>query len=110
MKYETIVSIAIFTLCLNACKKQEITNEGLPPCLQAKIEAFKQESGAESIIKILKPGGPLYWFVDSYGDGVEDVVDENCTLICIADCECVGTFVQCDDTQLNFPLETIWKK
>ncbi len=111
MKLSIIVSIAIFSISLCGCnKRQESPNETLPPCLQDKIEAFKQWPYAKSIIKILRPDGPLFWFVDRFYDGGEEVLDENCQFVCLADCECVGNIVQCDGSHLNFPLETIWKK
>jgi hypothetical protein len=55
------------------------------PCLEMKISEFKKDSSAEAIWKFEHPKGPYYWFEDKYGDGIEEVVDENCILICISD-------------------------
>jgi hypothetical protein len=108
MKHAHLLLITFLALGLGACKKQEAPPVELSDCLQDKFEAFKLETGAESIIKILRPNGTLYWLVDSYADGVEEVIDEQCQLVCIADCECGGNIVFCDDTHLNFPMETLW--
>lgn len=82
----------------------------ITPCLDEKIKDFKKEYSAESIVRIDKPGEALYWFIDIYGDGFEEIFNEKCELVCVTDCECVGTFVQCDETQFDYPMVTIWEK
>lgn len=111
MKHSLSILITLSILCIGACKKQDCSEEQVSDCLQTKFEEFKQISYAHSIIKITRPDGTLYWFVDSFADGGEDVLNEDCEVVCIADCECDGsTIVFCDETHLSFPRETIWKK
>lgn len=99
-------------LCFCFCKKQETPQqEEISDCLEIKFEEFKQDPWSESIIKINRPDGPLYWLVDKFADGVEEIVDQDCNVVCIADCECVGgTIVFCDQTHFDFPQETIWEQ
>ena len=108
MKISYTYSMVFGALLIFGCKKDE--SENPIACIDAKIEAFMQDPSAKSIIKIDKPGDTLYWFEDVYGDGVEEVLNEFCELVCITDCECTGDFVFCDDTHLDFPKEVIWQK
>ncbi len=108
---QKLLFVAFFALLLASCKHPEQEPTTNPSaCLEAKIEAFKQDPSAQSIVKITRPNDTLYWFVDSLADGYEEVLDENCELVCVADCECTGNIVFCDDTHLNFPQEIIWEK
>ena len=111
MKYSKTTLIAFAILALSACKHTDQENPSpLSTCLEDKIEAFKLEPFAQSIIKITRPNDTLYWFVDSIADGGEDVVNEDCELICVEDCECVGNIVFCNETHMNHPKEVIWEK
>ncbi len=109
MKNDVAFAFLLCLLSLFGCmkdKQEPLTTS----CIEAKIEAFKQDPSAAAIIKIEKPGEPLYWFQDVYGDGVEEVVNDLCEFVCITDCECIGDFVFCDETHFNHPMETIWEK
>ncbi len=97
----------------SACKKEKpavVTGPVLTECLEAKLEEFKQLPWAVKIVRINRPAGTLYRLKDSYVDVGEPVLDEQCTLICTADCECDGSLIQCDGTFLDFPTETIWER
>ncbi|MBC7773983.1 MAG: hypothetical protein H7246_00990 [Phycisphaerae bacterium] len=108
MKYLVQTLFLFFALLLAFCKHPEQANPS--NCLADKIEAFKQVPWAQSIVKISRPNDTLYWFVDSIADGGEEVLDENCELVCVADCECIGNIEFCDETHFNFPMEIIWEK
>jgi len=111
MKKTSILFSAAFALILSACCKHPEEPTPKPSeCISAKIEAFKQQALSQSIIKITTPNDTLYWFVDSLADGGEMVLNESCELVCTADCECVGNFVFCDGSHLDFPMETIWEQ
>jgi len=105
MKNSLSILLMICLFCLYSCHDSlEVTG-----CLEDKFEEFKQDPWAESIVKINKPGEPLYWFIDTVADGVEEVLNEECELICIADCDCTGLGL-CDASHLDYPRETIWEK
>jgi len=112
MKNLILLFVASFALLLSACCKHPEASDPTPSeCITAKIEAFKQTPDAQSIIKINRPYGTLYWFVDFSADGGEAVLDENCELVCTTDCECDGSLIKlCDGSHLDFPLEIIWEK
>jgi hypothetical protein len=111
MKNLILLFAASFALLLSACCKHPEASDPTPPeCITTKIEAFKQKPWAQSIIKVTRPNDTLYWFVDSIADGGEEVLNEQCELICTADCECDGTIVFCDGSHLDFPQEIIWEK
>jgi len=110
MKRYLLFVAAFFVFLHPSCKKLEAQSGELSDCLQAKFEAFKQTPSAHSIVKISRPDGPLYWFLDTTADGGESVLDQNCELVCVEDCKCIGNIVFCDDSHLNFPKETIWQK
>lgn len=107
MKYLiSVFSATLLLLSATACKKQE----EFSGCLQEKFEEFKELSYAHSIVEIKRPDGPLYWFVDAHVDGGESVLNQDCELVCTADCECDGNVVFCDKTHTDFPQKVIWKK
>lgn len=110
MKHFIFFALLFVSFSFSNCKKCDQPQQGIPACIQAKIDAFKQLSYAESVIKISNPDGDLYWFVNEYADGGEEVLNEDCELVCTADCECAGSIVLCDGTQLDFPQVTIWHK
>ncbi len=106
--------LVVFLCCLFACKKEK---SPLVPvvaeCLEVKFEAFKQTPGASKIVRINRPSGALYWLVDgSIADNGEPVLNEQCEVVCTADCYCIagGSLVLCDGTFLDFPQETIWER
>lgn len=99
------------TLCLFAsfgCKKDK--EEEISDCMKDKIEEFKQTQYAESIIQINAPQGTLYWFVEVTVDGGEDVMNNDCEVVCQADCFCGPGANVCSDALFNNPMETIWEK
>jgi len=83
-------------------------SEAVTPCIEERIDQFKLDMGAESIIKIERPEGLLYWFVDEVADGSEDVLTEDCSLFCITDCYCV--LKGCDEAIFDLPRKIIWTK
>ena len=91
-----------------ACKEK--TETVYSDCLEEKIVAFKNEQYTQRIVKITRPDGNLYWFVDGFVDAGEEMVNEDCEVVCITDCECDGNIVYCDSTHFNFPQETIWER
>src|SRR5687767_2302096 len=100
MKYSRSSFFLFGLLFVFACKEDKIQCDEL----QNKIEEFMQEPSAESIVKIFKPGETLYWFVDSNIDAGEEVLNEECELVCIADCYCApGSIPFCDETYLDYP-------
>ncbi len=105
----TIFSLALAAaLAFAACdKKQPEPAEN--QCIDAKIEAFKSEPGAYQVVKITSPARTLYWFVDSYADGGEEILDIECNVVCITDLEGF-TDIPCDDTIFNGTHEVIWQK
>jgi len=114
MKHTLPFLLFILSLCLSFCKKQDCTPvpKETSTCLQAKLDEFKQTLGAEAIVKILRPQGPLYWLVNFSIDSGENVLDENCEVVCITDCECIinSPLYDCTGAELDFPRETIWHK
>lgn len=111
MKPVFLILAILIPCCFFTCKKQDCHNENaIPPCIEAQIEDFKQETYATSVIKISRPDGPLYWFVDEIADAGEKVLDENCELVCVTDCECDGDLVFCDGSHFDFPQEVIWQR
>ena len=108
MKNSASIVSTLFLFSFLACKKAD--EPKFSECIESKIEEFKQQPWADSIVKIKKPGETLYWFVDTTVDAGEGVFNENCDLICTTDCECDGDFLFCDETHLHFPKEVVWKK
>jgi hypothetical protein len=92
-----------------ACKDK--TETVYSDCLEEKIEAFKNEESTQRIVKITRPDGNLYWFVGGAIDAGYEMMNEDCELVCITDCECDGNvIIICDSTHLDFPQETIWER
>ena len=85
------------------------SSDPVTPCIQQKIDEFKLEQSADKVIRIDKPGDPLYWFVDEIADGFEGVFIDTCGFVCVTDCECI-TEHGCDSCIFNFPQEIIWEK
>jgi hypothetical protein len=102
--YLSCIAMVFFSACDDSCPTESFT-----PCIQQRIDAFKQDPSAESIIKIDRPGSPLFWFVDIEADGVEDVVTADCSFVCITDCECITEHL-CDNAIFDFPRTVIWSK
>ena len=96
--------MVLFLSCDENAKPDPVT-----PCIQQKINEFKLVSSAESIIKILRPEGDLYWFVDDEAVGFELVSDSNCGFVCVTECNCVSEH-GCDASIFNFPRKVIWEK
>ena len=94
-------------LALAGCDKCPETVENA--CIDQKIEAFKTEPGAYRVVKITSPARTLYWFVDSYADAGEEIVDIACNVVCITDLEGI-TDIPCDDTIFDGQQEVIWQK
>jgi hypothetical protein len=109
MKNAFTIAVTLCLFPLFGCKKDKEESLNIS-CIEEKIETFKQDPSAAAIVKIEKPGDTLYWFEDIYGDGIEEVLNESCEVVCITDCECTGNFVFCDETHFNHPMEIIWEK
>ena len=99
-----VVAVVFFSSCEDSCPSESYT-----PCLQQRIDEFKQNPSAEAIIRIERPGDSLFWFVDKEADGVEEVVTADCSFVCITDCECITEHL-CDEAIFDFPRTTIWMK
>ena len=99
-----VISILLFTSCEENAKPDPVT-----PCIQEKIDEFKLDSTADSIVKILRPEGILYWFVDNEAVGFELVSDSNCGFVCVTECNCI-TEHGCDPLIFSYPREVIWEK
>jgi hypothetical protein len=109
MKKITLFLSITIILMATACKEKAETVYS--DCLEEKIAAFKSEEGAQRIVKITRPDGNLYWFVDGYVDTGEEIVNEDCDVVCTTDCECdESVIISCDSTHFNFPQETIWEQ
>lgn len=109
MKKITLFTCLTIFLLATACKKK--TETVYSNCLEEKMEAFKNEESTQRIVKITKPDGNLYWFVDGYIDTGEEIVNEDCEVVCITDCECdESVIISCDGTIFDFPQETIWER
>ena len=107
MQYFNSIFIITSLFLLNACHQDKLECDDL----DNKIDEFKQEPLAESIVKIFKPGETLYWFIDSINDSGEEVWNEDCEVVCIADCYCgPGSIPFCDETYLDFPREIFWER
>lgn len=104
---KSLLLLLIMGILYGGCTKS--SSDPVTPCIQEKIDAFKSDQGAQEIIKIVKPGDPLYWFVDEIADGVEEVFNEDCSFVCITDCYCI-TEHGCDASIFNFPREILWEK
>ena len=81
----------------------------LTSCLDTKISEFKNDLSAKAIWKLDHPDGPYYWFEDILGDGVEEVMDESCVVICITDYE-GEVSNECEDHIFCHPRQLLWKK
>lgn len=111
MKHFLHTLLVLLLFQMTACERKDCRCDPPPPCIEAKIESFKLQPHAQAIIKITRPNDTLYWFVDSIVDAGEEVLDENCDQVCVADCECDGgTIVFCDESHFGFPMETIWEQ
>jgi hypothetical protein len=109
MKKNTLFTCITIILMATACKDK--TETVYSDCLEEKIEAFKNEESTQRIVKITRPDGNLYWFVGGAIDAGYEMVNEDCELVCITDCECDGNvIIICDSTHLDFPQETIWER
>jgi hypothetical protein len=105
-KKALLITFSLLLLSFFACKQ---TDPPEPTCIDAKLEEFKESPFSAKIIKIDKPGGALYWLVDSVFDAGEEILNEQCEVVCVVDCECTGV-VFCDAAIWDFPQETIWEK
>ena len=104
LSYIAVFSFLLFLGCDENSKPDPVT-----PCIQQKIDEFKQDSSAEAIIKILRPEGDLFWFVDDEAVGFELVSDSNCGFVCVTECNCVSEH-GCDPLIFSYPREVICEK
>lgn len=98
--------IISFWIFLFSCKEDNPVNS-IPDCLQQKIDDFKQDPHAQSIIRIQKPGDTLYWFIEDT-ESFDVILSEDCLFTCV-----VAPFISehiCDSTILDFPQEIVWEK
>lgn len=105
---KSILLLSFLAMLLLSCDRSEHAGP-FTACIQERIDEFKLEPSAQSIIRINRPNDPLFWFVDSQGDGVEAVVNEDCTFICITDLEGISEDY-CENEIFLFPREVIWEK
>ena len=108
MIMKNLILWSLILLVSSACDKDE-ASPTIHTCIYNRIQQFMVEEGAHSIIKINRPGEPLYWFRDAYVDSGEAVVNSDCTFICITDCECTGSNL-CDNSIFQHPREIVWEK
>lgn len=108
MKCQLLSAFAVFSIFVGACKKSvEIPT----PCIEQKIEEWKQKASASAIYRIDAPEGALYWFVDNVVDAGEYIYDKSCQPVCVTDLEGF-------DPQVNFcipgifdaPRTKIWER
>lgn len=96
-------------LVASACDKTRQPAQS--ECIKQKIEAFRAEPDAARIIRITGPDRVLYWFEDSLADGVEEVVDVECNVVCITDIEGISDPVPlCDGSIFDGQQEVVWQK
>ena len=107
MKY--LAFILFLALVYYNCTDDDVNPGSLTPCLEQKFEDWKQDPGAESIVRIERPNDTLYWFVDVVADGFEEVVSSNCLFVCVTDCNCI-TEHGCDPGIFSFPRTVLWSK
>jgi len=104
---KSILFLLFMGILYGGCTKS--SSDPVTPCMQQKIDEFKLDQGSEKIIKIEKPGDPLYWFVNEVADGFEGVFNEDCGFVCVTDCGCI-TEHGCEPSVFNFPQEIVWEK
>lgn len=80
-----------------------------PECIHERIEEFKKETDAQMIIRIDRPEGTLYWFINFHVDTGEEVLSEDCEVFCITDLEGI-THIPCNGSIFSFPTTIVWEK
>ncbi len=108
MKKITLLTCIAIILVTTACKEK--TETVYSDCVEEKITAFKNLQGTQRILKVTRPDGNLYWFVGGAIDAGDEMVNEDCELVCISNCDCDESVILCDSTHFDFPQETIWER
>jgi hypothetical protein len=105
-----VYPFSLVLVILLACSEEHDTVV-LSDCMKQKIEDFKSQPTALTVIQIDAPAGKVYWFrLDGIVPDVgEDVFTSDCELYCNFGCFCDPS-TYCDEDLLNFPRETIWSK
>jgi hypothetical protein len=102
--------LVAIVLVLFACKKSnnEISANGLTPCLETKFAKFKTYSDAISVLTTLNNGEQVYKFrvIEGCGDG--EIYNENCIVVCCTG-RCSGPRTNCPDLDYS-EWEIIWEK
>ena len=105
MKYRYILTVFIYVLYANSCKKEEVPPRVIPACIQEKIEAFGDDPDASHVIRIDKLFDTHYGFVRASADGGIQVYNADCEFVCAEECWCTG--VPCDPELFKNQITTI---
>ena len=100
--------LALWAMLFSSCDKSEHASP-FTACIQERIDDFKLDLSAHSIIRINTPKDTLFWFVNTYVDSGEVIVNDDCTFICITDLEGISNNY-CENAIFDFPREVIWEK
>ncbi len=106
---KNLILCALCGLAFASCKKSNSANSSLVSgCLSDRIEAFKSESHAVSILTTFNNGEQVYKFrtVEGCGDG--ETVNENCEVVCCGG-KCTGPRTNCPDKPYS-EWTIVWEK
>lgn len=83
----------------------------VPQCITERIEEFKKQPDAASVLTIVNNGERVYWFHEDNltADDSEPVYNAQCEQVCDMDCECSGPFTNCPDGPIS-DWGVIWQK
>ncbi len=102
--------LALIVLATFACIKStdEVSPNGLTPCLESKIEEFKAYNFSVSVLTTVNNGERVYKFRTIEMCGTGEIVNENCDVVCCAG-KCTGPRTNCPTLDFS-EWEVIWEK
>ncbi len=112
MKKPFFLLALLISLVQTACfLSNDEEPEPLPACIADKVEAFKTETSALTILEVNTPDGKQYHFQHSCLDCGDDVFDANCTFICVTNVDGYEPgMVPCEQSFFESSRTEIWSE